>query len=217
MVECALVVMLLSAMGEPPAVPNRLSYRPWQHGESLPNSRLPAEDATQPLLPGPAHARRRFELGAGLGGFPGHCLADRPGCAGHSAFARFGWRWVPRFSWSVQFERTSIAQHGIVALLVGARIFTFDTGRVDPYLELGLGIEHWDRIAGINLAGELGAGLNVYVLEYLKLGPVLKLRHGEHWVGTCNRRYRDCHAWSAVGERWLTAGLSMELPLGAPH
>lgn len=208
---------LLLALGVNDTVESALPpYHPWKPDEPLPLASLPPEDTNMPAREGPTRARRPLQLGAGVGVLPLECVPDDVPCTSHSGFIGLAWRLFPHFAWTLGAERSRIAEQAIHYMSVGARVFALDAGNWDPYLELNLGGEHWGSVPGINLAGEVGFGVAVHVSEKLRVASALKLRHGVHQLSTCAAYRHACH-WSAVGERWLAAGLQFEVVFGPPH
>ena len=211
----AAVCTLGPATESEPGVP---PYRPWQSGKPLPDPRLPPEPAWGPLLPGPSYDRRPFAASLGVAALPLECLAPEGACGSHSAELALSWRAVPHYAWALSLERTEVGDSRVWFGSLGALVYAFNDGALDPYLGLDLGLESSGRSSGVRLAGTISFGMHVYLLEHLRLGPLLKLRHSERRWSTCGGAAQSCdEAWSATGERWLMLGWALSVPLGAPH
>ncbi len=204
-----------TALAQPPNEDRFLPYQAWHEGDALLSPRQEPNDTPGPLLPGKSYDRRPFQLYLGGAMLPIACFRAQAWCGGSSVFAGFAHRLVPHFAWTFGAEYTRARPDDVVYAFAGARVFALESGRVDPYAELNLGAEHWSRPGRINLAGEIAFGVAIHVFEHLELGPVVKFRQGETRLGVC--RWDACNTRSAIGERWLAAGLSLLVPLGAPH
>ncbi len=217
MLHVALTALTPSGTDEVNEV-NELPYRPWQPGSPLPDPRLPVEPEARSLLLGPNYDRRPFATSLAVSALPLECLEPGGACGGHSAELTLAWRVVPHYAWALAFERTTVRNSHVWYGSIGAMVYAWQEGVFDPYLGLDLGLESTGRGGGAQLAGTISFGVHLYLLEHLKLGPLVKLRHSERRWSTCPRATRSCdEAWSATGERWFMLGMALSVPLGAPH
>jgi hypothetical protein len=125
------------------------------------------------------------------------------------------YRAVPHFAWTLSVDHASAGWENSTYVGPGARVFAKQSGSVDPFVELGVGVDHSSREARLLLAGVLGAGFSVALSDHVKLGPTLQLRQRSLPMQGC--RLRPCRHASFWGERWLTLGLALELWLGPRH
>ena len=72
----------------------------------------------------------------------------------------FQWRSFPHFAWTLASERTALVSGDSYYLGAGARVFAYERGAIDPFLELNLGGEaRWqsgsaDLDPALNFPGE---------------------------------------------------------------
>lgn len=154
------------------------------------------ERAPPPLDEEPEHARRLFELTPAFGLSIPNC-AHTPGCAALSPGANVGltvlYRPVPSFAFGVsgRLDAFSIGHDTEQAFDASAtwfglagRVYAFESGALDPYLELALGggtLELSGSHAGgrdrarvdFTFGARLAAGLDVALTPWLRLGPEL--------------------------------------------
>lgn len=153
-----------------------------------------------PELPAPEYARRPFELTSELLlGFPS-CTegsSDNQRCDGLSAGPGLGvsalWRPSPYFAFGGTFSASGFVwrpepSSGLAEASAGGqffgllgRVYFYDHGRVEPYLELGLGsgslgtsareagAQYRERASGVALY--TGGGLEFYLSRHVRLGP----------------------------------------------
>ena len=153
-----------------------------------------------PELPSAEYSRRPFELTPELAlGLPS-CAdgsIDNQRCAGISAGLGAGgtllWRPTPYFAFGGAFnvlrfgfhpaERSGSSESRASGHFVGAlgRVYFFERGLVEPYLELGLGSGSIETRAGeageayeegaSGIAFRSGGGLEFYLSRHVRLGP----------------------------------------------
>ncbi len=213
---------------------------PWVPAPGAPPPDLPpAPEGNRPEL-----ARRPAEIGAGFGVTLPLC-SDRFGSATRCSNTERGktvgftalWRSTPAFAWGVYGEVTRFELRGpsssrgktdaLVAGVLG-RVYLFDSGKLDPWVELGLGggvvaamsadeiglVEHTSRRTGFST--RIGAGFDFLVSARLRLGPVID------YDRVLSQRQRSCTGRDCrdrgLGrvDEGLTFGLGMTLSLGSP-
>ena len=203
----------------PPPAPafQPVLYRPWVPGEPLPEPPSTAEAPRTTLVPGPDYARRPYLLAVGVATLPFECLASEHACGSSAQFASLGWRGFPHFAWTLALERTDLRAGDRYYVALGARVFAYERGALDPFLELNLGGETATEAAGVALAGEVVFGLGVHLLEHLLLSPVLKFRHSEHRIGVCRSTLEACDPWSNERTYWIALGLTIWGAWGPPE
>lgn len=192
-------------------------YQPWRPGEPLPPAREPAETPPARLVPGPDYARRPYHAAAGVAALPFECLASRRACGSSAQFVRLAWRTTPHFAWALAGERTGLTTGDRYYLALGAKVFAYEHGVLDPFLELTLGGEASTETEGVALAEEVVFGVGVLVVEHLVLAPTLAFRHSEHRIGVCRSTLAACDPWSHDRTYWIALGLSVGGVWGSPH
>lgn len=192
-------------------------YLPWAAGESLPASAEAADAPPARLVPGPEYARRPYQVAAGVAALPFECLASRRACGSSAQFLRVGWRTTPHFAWALAGERTHLTTGDRYYVAAGARVFAYERGALDPFLELTVGGEASTEAEGVALAGEVVFGLGITLVEHLVLAPTLAFRHSEHRVGVCRSTLAACDPWSHDRTYWIALGLSVGAVWGSPH
>lgn len=192
-------------------------YRPWLPGESVPAPYEAPEVPAAELVPGPDFARRPYQASAGVAALPLECLASRRACGSNAEFVSLAWRATPHFAWVLAAERTQLVVGDRYYLALGARVFAYERGAVDPYLELTLGGEAATEAEGIALAGEVVFGVGITLVEQLTLTPTLELRHSEHRLGVCRSALAACDPWSRERTYWVAFGLSIAAAWGPRH
>lgn len=211
------VALAEPAVGDPSFTPT--PYQPWHPGEALPRS-APAQSTDsrqQPVLPSPELPRRPLELGLGAATFPFECAAASSACSGHAVFAHLHWRSFPHFAWVTRAKHTRLPGIDRHYLGLGARVFAFDSGRLDPYLELNLGGAYESNARGLALASEIVFGLNIVAFDHVSLGPFVELDYSERRAGVCRAHSYECGRWSRAPARQVAAGFSVEVAFGPPH
>lgn len=201
----------------PPPAFQPVLYRPWVPGEALPEPPSPAEAPRASLVPGPEHARRPYSFGVGFATLPFECLASEHACGSGAQFASLAWRIVPHFAWTVALERTDLRAGDRYYAALGARVFAYEQGALDPFLELNLGGEVATEAAGVAFAGEVVFGVGVHLLEHLLVSPLLKFRHSEHHIGVCRSTLEACDPWSNERTYWIAVGLTIGAAWGPPE
>ncbi len=192
-------------------------YRPWVAGESLPTPPESADAAPARLVPGPEYARRPYQVSAGIALLPFECLASRRACGSTAQSVSFGWRTTPHFAWALAADRTQLTAGNRYYLALGARVFAYERGPLDPFLELNLGGEVATEAEGVALAGEIVFGLGLTLVEHLMLAPTLAFRHSEHRLGVCRSALATCDPWSHDRTYWIALGLGVGAVWGPPH
>jgi len=192
-------------------------YRPWVAGESLPAPPEAAEAPPARLVPGPEYARRPYQFAAGVAALPFECLASRHACGSSAQFLRLGWRTTPHFAWVLAGERTDLTVGDRYYVAAGARVFAYERGVIDPFLELTVGGEASTEAEGVALAGEVVFGVGITLVEHLVLAPTLAFRHSEHRVGVCRSTLAACDPWAHDRTYWIALGLSVGTVWGSPH
>ena len=171
--------------------------------------------APAPELPAQEYARRPFELSAAfLLGLPScqNGQLDNRRCNGISAGPGFAgtalWRPSAYFAFGGTFNRLGFALHpapssglsqaeagGYFYGLLG-RVYFFEHGVFEPYLELGLGsgglgsrareleVAYDENAAGVAL--QVGGALELYLSRQVRLGP------GLNWTRFSTRRVQRC-------------------------
>lgn len=226
----ALVVVLASVLAtsalratesqapEPPVPGFRpVLYRPWVAGESVPAPREAAPAPPARLVPGPEYARRPYQVAAGVAALPFECLASRRACGSSTQFVSLAWRTTPHFAWALAGDRAQLIAGNRYYVALGARVFAYERGALDPFLELSLGGEVSTEAEGVALAGQVAFGLGIHLAEHLALAPTLAFRHSEHQVGVCRATLAACHPWSQDRTYWIALGLSIGAVWGPPH
>jgi len=205
--------------GAPPPPPafQPVLYRPWVPGEPLPEPSGAAEAPRASLVPGPEYARLPYQFDVGVATLPFECLASEHACGSTAQFASLGWRGFPHFAWTLALERTDLRAGDRYYVALGARVFAYEKGALDPFLELNLGGEVATEAAGVALAGEVVFGLGVHLLDHLMLSPVVKLRHSEHGVGVCRSSLEACDPWTHERTYWIALGLAVGGTWGPPE
>lgn len=208
----------------PPAAPplqapafQPVPYRPWSPGDPLPDPTPPPDVPPARLVPGPEHARRPFEVGVGFATLPFECLADPHACGSSSALVGFQWRSFPHFAWTLAGERTALVSGQSYYLGAGARVFAYERGAVDPFLELNLGGELTSEAQGVAFAGNVVFGVAIYLFDHLQLAPILEFRHSERGWGVCRSTLYACDRWSEDHTHWAALGLSVAAMWGPPE
>lgn len=203
---------------EPPAPGFQpVLYRPWVAGETLPAPREAPDAPPARLVPGPEYARRPYQLAAGIATLPFECLASRRACGSSAQFLSLSWRTAPHFAWALAGDRTHVTAGDRYYLALGARVFAYERGVLDPFLELNLGGEVSTEAEGVALAGQVVFGLGLFLAEHLALTPTLAFRHSEHRVGVCRSTLTACDPWSQERTYWFALGLSVSAVWGPPH
>lgn len=220
----ALVLATITARAADPEAPappvpafQPVLYRPWAPGESVPAASEAPEAPPAQLVPGPEYARRPYQVSAGFATLPLECLASRHSCGSNAQFASLAWRSTPHFAWVLAGERTQLTAGDRYYLGLGARVFAYERGTVDPFLELSVGGEVSTEAEGIALASEVVFGVGVYLVEHLALAPTLEFRHSEHRVGVCRSTLAACDPWSRDRTYWVALGLSVSAVWGPPE
>lgn len=177
--------------------------------------------APAPELPPLEYARRPFELTTELLlGLPS-CAGGQPKtppCDGISAGTGIGasalWRPSPYFAFGATFDTLGFAFHPAPASglretrangrffgLLG-RVYFFDHGQIEPYLELGLGsgevgtsahqadTSYEDSASGVTL--RTGGALEFYLGRQVRLGPAFD------WTHLAGPRVRRCAGSSCI-------------------
>jgi hypothetical protein len=170
------------------------------YAEHAPPAPIVLEAPPPPELPPPEYARRPFELSAELLlAFPSCALGSSHNqrCEGIAAGPGLGatalWRPSPYFALGGTLSALSfgfrpaqdsgLSEGGARGHFWGllTRVYLFEHGRFEPYLELGLGsaavstharetdAEYAESSAG--LAFRLGAGLEFYLSRHVRVGP----------------------------------------------
>jgi len=212
-----LSVSLLWATAQPVSEFPRLPYAPYQSGDSLPSPHLPPQDTEQPELSLESATRQPFYVEGQAAWLPLECAQTPQNCYDHSLGLTLGWRLSPHFAWNLSFERSDIGEQHVPYAALGARVFAWDSGWLDPYLGLSLGAEHHDTQPHLNLATMLEFGLGLGVTSDITLAPTLRLRQGPVRDADCGGAGRRSCGWSAMGERWLYLGLALNVALGAEY
>jgi len=202
--------------GEPPAF-QPISYRPFSPGDSLPDPTPPPDMPPARLVPEPEHARRPFQAGFGFATLPFECLSGPRACGSSSALVGIQWRSFPHYAWTLAGERTALVSGDSYYLGAGARVFAYERGTIDPFLELNLGGEVTTEAQGVAFAGNVVFGLALYLFDHLQLAPLLEFRHSERGWGACHSSAYACNHWSQGHTNWVALGLSVEAMWGPPE
>lgn len=205
------------ASAPPPPAFQPVLYRAWQPGEPLPPTPRTPDAPTVNLIPGPEYRRRPHQVDFGLATLPFECLADRHACGSSLQFASLAWRGFPHFAWALAGARTDLRAGDRFYLGAGARVYAYERGVLDPFLELTLGGEVSTEAEGVALAGEVRFGLGIHLVEHLQLAPTLAFRHSEHRVGVCRSALAVCEPWSHQRTYWVALGLSVAAVWGRPQ
>ena len=205
----------------------------------------PALDLGPPPLPrAPEHARKPFELVSEIAalfptcqGGPGaeRCRALAPAygaglAALHRAFPYFAFGGAVSYARAKSRARAGALEGALLAAGAVGRVYLYEDGAFDPYLELELGygslrtnlvdhdgIQHEDRAFGP--MARVAGGLDFIVLPALELGGALGFTHlllerGERCAaGACVSGGAPSGAMLGA----LAFGLRAKLVLGAPH
>lgn len=204
----------------PPSEPSAfqpIAYRPFSPGDPLPDPTPPPDVPPALLVPGPEYARRPFQAGFGFATLPFECLANHRACGSSSALVGFQWRSVPHFAWTFAGERTALVSGDTYYLGAGARVYAYERGGFDPFLELNLGGEVTTRVEGVAFAGNVVFGLALYLFDQLQLAPLLEFRHSERAWGVCHSTLYACDRWSEGHTNWIAFGLSISAMWGPPE
>src|SRR6187402_628021 len=118
----------------PPPAFQPVLYRPWVPGEPLPEPPSAAEAPRAKLVPGPEYSRRPYQLSVGIATLPFECLASKHACGSSAQFASLGWRGFPHFAWTLALERTDLRAGDRYYVALGARVFAYERGTLDPFL-----------------------------------------------------------------------------------
>lgn len=183
----------------PKAKETALPYAAWTSARHpLPTSELP-DRAPRPAPEEPEQARRLLEFAPDVGVALPSCAGRGAACADLTAGAEVGlsalYRAMPHFAFGVvaRLDAFSFGQGAADAAAaqmtffgVAGRLYAFQTGLLDPYLELAIGggsVETTVTSAGnrsttvaeFTPAGRISAGVDFALNPWLRLGPAASL------------------------------------------
>jgi hypothetical protein len=103
---------------------------------------------------------------------------------------------------------------------IAGRVYFSDTARLDPWLELGLGLARDLRyVDGPAFASTLSAGVDLFATRRLRVGPWLAIRSSlarRNYCDAVDPAFCRSHSGVRYGLEGLAAGLSVTALLGSP-